>query len=426
MGQETILLTVHGTNDGEERPDAPRWWEAGSDFSQDICRGLVEGGAGEVRVVPVRWSGDNSEIARTKAARDLVRRAAELRKLDPGCLIHVLAHSHGGNVVTKALWFGLAGSLNTNSAVVCFGTPFFHRGRKLDVTAIQVSIWVLALLVPGSLLLILSLLAPFGWLIMLPVLGVLGYFVIRWRGVVADRRLAAKRGTPILCLCSTRDEAVRALSAEQLVRQRFVAPETLAASTWRLGRLTILLGLLAGFVALAVQAETKPSLLDLFGLFLWLVAAMPVAQLLLWLVVRQLLERARFFHFGAWVVDRMVSNIIVSSAYGDDHDQALSKPQRKPWGFHGELVELEDAELGGVTPEDAYALLKEIYDDVMGLDNDKAMNLPAIWSRVSGALYHNAYFRDEGVRRRVIGWLLHRRLDEAPSGSPAAEAAVAA
>ena len=47
------------------------------------------------------WSGGNSWIARTQAASKLGDYVAKLRK--EGWLCHIVAHSHGGNIVVDAL-----------------------------------------------------------------------------------------------------------------------------------------------------------------------------------------------------------------------------------------------------------------------------------------------------------------------------------
>jgi hypothetical protein len=47
------------------------------------------------------WSGENSWLARTRAADELAAYVAELRK--GGWRCHIVAHSHGGNIVVEAL-----------------------------------------------------------------------------------------------------------------------------------------------------------------------------------------------------------------------------------------------------------------------------------------------------------------------------------
>jgi hypothetical protein len=47
------------------------------------------------------WSGDNHWVSRTMAAANLGKYAADLQRQGWRC--HIVAHSHGGNVVTEAL-----------------------------------------------------------------------------------------------------------------------------------------------------------------------------------------------------------------------------------------------------------------------------------------------------------------------------------
>jgi len=70
------------------------------------------------------WSGDNSWIERSRAADQLERYVAKLSK--DGWLCHIVAHSHGGNVVAEALPRIIAG-LTPNlplCRIVTLGTPF--------------------------------------------------------------------------------------------------------------------------------------------------------------------------------------------------------------------------------------------------------------------------------------------------------------
>jgi hypothetical protein len=70
------------------------------------------------------WSGDNNWILRTYAASALADYVAKLR--NEGWRCHIVAHSHGGNVVVEALHQIMAaqGSSEPQGKIVTLGTPF--------------------------------------------------------------------------------------------------------------------------------------------------------------------------------------------------------------------------------------------------------------------------------------------------------------
>lgn len=130
MIRETIVL-VHGTW-GAESP----WYQPGSDFCRDLEANLRTWYR-EIKVWShadssdkvFRWTGDNSWSARSRAAREL---ATYLRRLDrEGWTFHLVAHSHGGNVVLEALRRLGETILQRQGKVVLIGTPVLHlKPRK--------------------------------------------------------------------------------------------------------------------------------------------------------------------------------------------------------------------------------------------------------------------------------------------------------
>ena len=68
------------------------------------------------------WSGDNDWVARTNAAAALRDYVAALAKQGWRC--HIVAHSHGGNVVAEALGSSSAGPDEPPGRIVTLGTPF--------------------------------------------------------------------------------------------------------------------------------------------------------------------------------------------------------------------------------------------------------------------------------------------------------------
>src|SRR5215471_20324897 len=104
---ERVLL-VHGTFSNVAQPtDRPKpWWVGNSPFCSQLDTALAKQSS-TVRTGTDQevfaWSGANSESERRKAAAEL---AARLRIVDQDPRVaryHLIAHSHGGNVVVQAL-----------------------------------------------------------------------------------------------------------------------------------------------------------------------------------------------------------------------------------------------------------------------------------------------------------------------------------
>ncbi|HWJ19649.1 MAG TPA: hypothetical protein VNR65_13070 [Geobacterales bacterium] len=136
--KETVII-VHGTWAAPklEEPAKRRWYEPVDDrpgdepFPTKLDTALQERGS------PARcwkhctqddqifhWSGDNSWIARTRAASELADYVAKLR--NEGWCCHIVAHSHGGNVLVDALSQLMAPSnfVEPRGNLATLGTPF--------------------------------------------------------------------------------------------------------------------------------------------------------------------------------------------------------------------------------------------------------------------------------------------------------------
>jgi hypothetical protein len=145
--QHEVVLVVHGsfanplrdsTNDG----GTLEWWESSGSFSKALDVALERRGARARCGAPLEsrldlwrregvgsvwrgWSGDNSEVERRRGAYDLANHIRFLHRHPDVSRIHIVAHSHGGNVVRRALRY-LNGPLWKIGAVVYLGTPFLH------------------------------------------------------------------------------------------------------------------------------------------------------------------------------------------------------------------------------------------------------------------------------------------------------------
>ena len=153
LGAKETVIIVHGTS-AAPKPDHLSWYQIPDegqnkpDFVSKLNSALEERGSparcwahcrdnGEI----FTWSGENAWLERTRAARLL---ADYINKLQvEGWRCHVVAHSHGGNVIAEALpqlqgpvgeipptdrARGLTGTLAT------LGTPFVDAYANLQLT----------------------------------------------------------------------------------------------------------------------------------------------------------------------------------------------------------------------------------------------------------------------------------------------------
>ncbi len=138
--QEPIIL-VHGTfsNTRKAGEELRPWWIADSDFCTKLNEALAARGsparAGASQLFA--WSGKNLESERRKAGRALAQHLRELELNASISRYHLVAHSHGGNVILNALREIQPQRLG---AVIFLGTPFLRfRDRKPRFTTKRVA-----------------------------------------------------------------------------------------------------------------------------------------------------------------------------------------------------------------------------------------------------------------------------------------------
>jgi hypothetical protein len=159
--KETVIV-VHGTF-AAPQPGAHRWYHpaegasAANGFTAKLDAALQERGS-QARCWAhcdhadqgFYWSGENSWVARTQAAVELGNYVLDLR--NRGWCCHIVAHSHGGNVVLEALPqittpLPSSASLGT---IVTLGTPFMdttspilrsiNRNRRFLIGLSQITV----------------------------------------------------------------------------------------------------------------------------------------------------------------------------------------------------------------------------------------------------------------------------------------------
>ena len=148
--KETVII-VHGTWAAPE-PEGSRWYQPVSSIPSAIAGFTAKLDAAlQERGSPARcwahctqgnpifqWSGQNSWIERTHAASALGHYVAKLRK--EGWRCHILAHSHGGNVVVEALPQIITAPHSNGSpgTIVTLGTPFMDTMSPITKRGEQV------------------------------------------------------------------------------------------------------------------------------------------------------------------------------------------------------------------------------------------------------------------------------------------------
>lgn len=148
------IVTVHGTGDTAEGADGEKWFQRGSQFGQRLLQHLsAQGINGEI--IPHLWSGANSAWDRERGANKLAKRIRGLYKRYD--TIHVIGHSHGGNVANDAavlLKWGLRRNAQREKfdSLTTVGTPFFNVKtgwlQKLAGILFQVLAWGSAIAFP--------------------------------------------------------------------------------------------------------------------------------------------------------------------------------------------------------------------------------------------------------------------------------------
>ena len=131
------ILTVHGTFAHIEVPgesddsasSTSYWWRPDSPFVDEL-KSLVQDESGAVDVQPFVWSGDNSERERRRAGRALFLQLQQLE--EAGTHYCIVAHSHGGSVVSAALLEAAVRKQELPGLTrwITIGTPFIELRRE--------------------------------------------------------------------------------------------------------------------------------------------------------------------------------------------------------------------------------------------------------------------------------------------------------
>lgn len=140
--KETVII-VHGTF-AAPKPEKTSWYQPADgdlpagEFVTKLDEALKQRGSyarcwahcANVKPSFFCWTGNNSWVARTSAARELGQYVTTLHR--EGWRCHIIAHSHGGNIVAEAFPNGLATSAGLHqSKIVTLGTPFISTSLSI-------------------------------------------------------------------------------------------------------------------------------------------------------------------------------------------------------------------------------------------------------------------------------------------------------
>ncbi len=116
-------VLVHGTFDTDESLEGDRWWQKGSQFWQQLTEHVAE-----EDIIQFRWSGENSQDEREKAAKELSNCLKLIAKSER---VAVIAHSHGGNVAELCM-IHLEPAARMYVHITTVGAPFLKTRKGVQ------------------------------------------------------------------------------------------------------------------------------------------------------------------------------------------------------------------------------------------------------------------------------------------------------
>jgi pimeloyl-ACP methyl ester carboxylesterase len=140
---ERVIL-VHGTFASSADDCGEGWWQVGSDAYNELQYRLPPSASLAAEGSVFRWSGDNTERARSKAAAKLLKFLEPLEQ--SGTRYHLIGHSHGGSVIWAALRMATSRtkSLDQLQSWSTVGTPFLQHQSKSPWNPMSIAYMLLA------------------------------------------------------------------------------------------------------------------------------------------------------------------------------------------------------------------------------------------------------------------------------------------
>lgn len=412
-----VVFTVHGTNDAQPESQGQLWWQAGSNFEAQLARELAQRGVHHVEIIPHHWSGANSDADRLAAARGLAKLIENAaRDSRP---IALLGHSHGGNIVMEAVTQGRTG--RHVSRIATFGSPFFHRKLKAVpwlIAAFQILLGlIITPIMAGYIVLVLqsgsgprieaaplfSAVALVGMASLYA--GARKIFRKRLQHWNARRSIKPEHW---LAVHSPRDEAMKVLEAAAALKPRYVTVESARRSLDAFAALAGVIGTIAifgwfgGYFLDPIVSKIESgqygfaTLVDFSFLLLVPVVFAAIAGTI------RLVARLGGASTYASVMNLLIHAGVVGAAYGGDDAFHLTGVSRVP-PVVPSVRELRIAarDLGGIDDRAIFEAAHKVYDGIIATEEGGIGDPDLMWKRLSDALYHNAYMRDDQVAAAV-------------------------
>lgn len=431
------IVTVHGTNDSAPGPDGEKWYQRGSAFTEHLKQKLAGHGL-EVDIVPHLWSGANSSHGREQGADDLCKKVKKCAKSHDS--VHVIAHSHGGNVANMAadrmLW-GVKRKRKSFTSLTTVGTPFFKIGSS-PIAAVGGWIFVVIVVLsalfvmPFSIAMIFALLLAGGDMTG-NVIGALFFagggvaiaflYLFMWRlgqrGLRRVRRVKRKDDchAQVLALSHPNDEAITFLQRietipfEPFPKGSMRQGAKMRATQWGVNSALygVILPVIFGFVLLfwsAMPADIlqkmesvvpRDQLNNVFLIFLlWSIPAVPAIFFLFYISRRFVIGYPSEWWFRGQM-NGFVATILRDMAMGRDSDQRISKVSSGSHSLRTKEVKLEGdvAKRMQAGADTASAALIEKYRWVLfssGEDSNASLSELSADAMTWNSLIHTTYF----------------------------------
>jgi len=408
-GKRVTIVTIHGTGDTAAGLDGEKWFQNGSAFVARMKARLATHGV-EAEIVPHLWSGLNSARGREAGANALSERLRKMRKTHDA--IHLIGHSHGGNVANDAAvalgWKGDACNSKVKS-LVTIGTPYFRR-------EIAFAVWLGALLflivvglvaACGALLVLIQLISDSSLSFKINAMVAFGLifggemllvrFAYRgWRRVASFRRRPRMDGAEIQAIWHPDDEAIAFL--QRIDQSSLVAFPPL--TFWRgshsmalnSGVLIVTPFALGWFLTTLATGD--------FNFTDFLVYGPAVTTLLfatIYIIVRAIFGAAPEILMRGWF-NSVVANSVKGIAFGGDGEDQIGKisPRSHYFATQERILDGEVAARMQVNSQGAASALIEKYRwslfSVGGSGDETAIDSLATDAMTWESLIHTTYF----------------------------------
>jgi hypothetical protein len=427
------IATVHGTGDTADSPEGQKWFQVGSLFCDRLKQHLAEGGV-HAEIVPHLWSGANSAMARDAAARALQR---EVSRLARSAQVHIIGHSHGGNVADDA-----ARRLNWRpgrrrprlGSVTAVGTPFLRARVRAWESALIWFFLVLTLIGAGSTLWLASEATHRGWWwVAIVNLVIMPFFAFR---AIRRAQHARQRKQPeprVHAIRHPHDEAISFLQHVEALRLEPLRRWSLARGA---GPMAILVGMPLGIALLCIQVAFGLANLPIDPQATWLhnvvVAIQPIliessAYAVLAFGVGYLAYRLfalLVLEFGLrGMLNNSIGGTLKGIALGRDGDLRVGavSTQSHHFGTTETILSEEIVQRMNIASEAATARLFDKYRKSLfsvGADASNAIIEIAHDSMTWDSLIHTTYF-DQPEMAQIIGDHILAALRASPTGLPA-------